>query len=68
MTEFSELPQLERIKRYRQMATEARHAGNRSTGHMREAYLLIAERWESLDVEEASTTVALKTPNPATWP
>jgi hypothetical protein len=49
--EFSHLPREERAKRYRELAQDARREAARSPGAARNAYVLIAEQWESLAAE-----------------
>jgi len=50
--EISDLPLLERIQKYRDMAAEARRkSAATSTSFVRESYLVIAEHWEVLAVE-----------------
>ena len=54
MTDFSHLPLRERVKKYREQAAEARRvAGRIDDRDIRDAYIIIAERWEALalDVE-----------------
>ncbi len=49
MTDFSHLPLRERVKKYREQAAEARKAAARIDDRsIREAYIIIAERWEAL--------------------
>ena len=55
MTENRELPPPERAKRYRAFAEDARKEAERVTDRkVREAYIIIAERWEDMaaDVEQ----------------
>jgi hypothetical protein len=47
--EFSDLPLLERIQKYRAMATDARkQAEMTSSQTARRSYVVIAEHWEAL--------------------
>ena len=48
MTEISELPPLQRIARYRALATDARREAAACNGAMRESYLLMAHHWDIL--------------------
>jgi len=48
MTSFSELPPVERAKRYRQLAEDARREAESAKGTMRESYLTIARQWIEL--------------------
>jgi hypothetical protein len=49
ITEFSHLPFLERIQKYREMAAEARkHAEETTSQTARQSYLVIAQHWETL--------------------
>ena len=53
--EFSELPLMERIQKYRAMAGNARLQASSATSQVaRQSYALIAEHWEALakDAEE----------------
>lgn len=52
--EYSNLPPLERIKHYLDLAGDARKEAEKCEGHARQSYLLMAERWEQL----ATTTAA----------
>ena len=54
VSEFASLPPLERIRRYLQLAHEARQEAEHTDGRVRQSYLLMAGRWEDLAV----TTVA----------
>lgn len=48
VSDLSELPALERIQRYLDLADNARHDAERCKGALRESYLRIADHWESL--------------------
>lgn len=48
MPEFSHLPPKERVKRYRELALDARREAANSKGAARQSYLIIAEQWEKL--------------------
>ena len=48
MADLSELPALERIQRYLDLADDARQDAERCKGVRRESYLRIADHWESL--------------------
>jgi len=50
-TNFSGLPPSEQAKRYRSLAAYALHESLKSTGDMRETYLLLAEEWHRLALE-----------------
>jgi len=54
VTDFSQLPPLERAKRYRQLAEEARREASNAQGEARQSYCVIAEQWDRLaaDVEK----------------
>jgi hypothetical protein len=53
--EFSDLPPLERIQRYLDLADDARREAASAKGALRESYLNTAKSWEQLAVDtEAS--------------
>ena len=51
MTEFDDLPPLQRAKRYRVLAQDARDEAKKVYGALRESYLLSAEKWEAMAAE-----------------
>ena len=48
MTDFSELSDAERAKRYRELVDDALREADQWEGAVRDAYLLIAEQWKRL--------------------
>jgi hypothetical protein len=48
VTELSELPPRERIKRYRDFAIHARREAQSSKGDLRVSFLTIADHWDRL--------------------
>ncbi len=52
--DFSHLPPLERARRYRDLAEDARCEAENAKGAARESYRLIATQWEQLaeDIEK----------------
>jgi hypothetical protein len=55
VTEFSEMPPVERAKRYRQFAADARGEAANATGPAKKSYVIIAEHWDKLAADlEAS--------------
>jgi hypothetical protein len=48
MADFSELPPVERAKRYRALASDARRDSESAQGAFRKSYLMIAEQFERL--------------------
>jgi hypothetical protein len=56
--EFLDLPAVERAKRYRALAEDARREAAVANGAARQSYLIIAERWGQLVADaEASIKV-----------
>ena len=60
LPELSQLPPLERMQRYIDLAEDARREAERSMGVARTAYLIIAEQWERLATEEARQQAGIK--------
>jgi hypothetical protein len=56
MTEFSDLPQIKRVKRYLELAEVARLEARRNTGPARNACMAIAEKWMAM-ADEASAKI-----------
>jgi hypothetical protein len=55
MTEISELPPRERVKRYRELARDAEKSAARAQEGTRDAYRLMAKQWNKLaDETDAS--------------
>ena len=48
MAEFDDLPPLQRAKRYRALAQDARREAANAKGALRQSYILSAEKWEKL--------------------
>jgi len=53
MHDVSALPPLERIKRYLDLADDARRDGARAAGSARDSYFMFAQRWEQLAADTA---------------
>ena len=51
MAEFDDLPPLQRAKRYRALAQDARNEAAAAKGAPRQSYLLSAEKWDKLAEE-----------------
>jgi len=62
VTEISDLPHAKRVQRYLDLADEAQREARRTSGRIREAYLVIAERWMDLANETAKQFNALLDP------
>jgi hypothetical protein len=54
VTDFSRLPPLDRAKRYRQLAEDARREANAAQDDARQSYRVIADQWDRLadDIEK----------------
>jgi hypothetical protein len=48
MSDFAALPPKDRAKRYRALAVQARSEAEAADSRLREAYILMAEKWERL--------------------
>lgn len=60
LSNLSQLPPLERMQRYIDLAEDARREAERSSGVARSAYLTMAEQWERLATEVARQQVGEK--------
>jgi hypothetical protein len=60
VTALSDLPPIERIDRYRALASDARRQASACSGAMRESYLLMAHHWEILAKAVEGTASRLK--------
>jgi len=48
VTDFSQLPPLDRAKKYRQLAGDARREAENADSTVQESYKLLAEHWGNL--------------------
>ena len=55
MTEIPELPPWVRVKRYQQLAADARHEAEQAHPAARRTYLLLAEQWDKLAADAEAT-------------
>jgi hypothetical protein len=55
---FADLPPMERVERYLQLADDSREKADRCNPRMRESYLIMARYWEDLAVTTVETMIA----------